>query len=209
MGAHGVFLTKPNDEYYYTEEGRVVDIAYPGFGGVGPAFGVDLTLAWRMLSLSTGYHLSLDNAQGKVDGFMHTLEQTSYHLPLTLNITVYDEGSVRPVLFGGLEWVSGEEGSLKTSQSYTSFYEGLETEDYRAWTFGLGLDVVMSGGWRVPIRLYGSFHPEERETLNDLIMGESVTSSGGFINASGAQVRGAWTWQAGLRVGVSYDLYTR
>ena len=199
----GNFMTKPKDEYYQQGNGYF-DIPYPGFGRVSGAGGAQLDVAWRYFALSVGYRHSLDSAEGKLDGQTVTMSQDTHHVPLTLSVTAPGE-LIRPMVFGGLDWVSASNASLEVPPSYQNIYTGLDTEPYQAWTFGAGFDIVVHDKLSVPIRFYGVFNSAPRDTLNDVVVSEDEPLTAN----STLKMRGEWTWQTGVSIGVSYDLYTR
>jgi len=201
-GVNGSFLQKPQDELYYVSENSGADYVYPGFGGVGGLVALQLDLGWRFITLSTGYTQSFDQADGKADGGTLTISQTTTHIPLTLRFELPLE-LVRPSLFGGLDWVSPSDSSVEYTRPLSP-YQGIRSESYRAWTFGFGLDFMVSELIRIPLRFYGVLNPTPRDSLNDSIalqvIGNQITN---------AELRGEWDWQAGVTVGFSYDVYRR
>ena len=197
-GAQGSFLQKPSDEYYYIDQ-LAGDYVYPGFGGVGAVAGAQLDLGWRFITLSTGYMEGFDQAEGKTDGFTVTMTQRTRHIPLTLRFELPSR-IASPSIFGGIDWVTPSEGELKTKGPMD--FQGVKSEAYRAWTFGLGVDVMLTDVLRLPIRLYGILNPTPKDTLNDALLWESAP-------IGQPTVRGEWDWQAGVTLGVSYDVYRR
>ena len=197
-GAQGSFLQKPSDEYFYVGQLRG-DYVYPGFGGVGAVAGAQLDLGWRFITLSTGYMEGFDQAEGKTDGFTVTMTQRTRHIPLTLRFKLPSR-IASPSICGGVDWVMPSEGELKTKGPMD--FQGVKSEAYRAWTFGLGVDVMLTDVLRLPIRLYGILNPTPKDTLNDALLWESAP-------VGRPSVRGEWDWQAGVTLGVSYDVYRR
>ena len=199
----GSFITKPDNEYYSDGPLRY-DIPYSGYGGVGGAMGLSFEVAWKVLGLSLGYTHSLDAAKGKIDGQTLSLSQTTHHVPLTLRAEL-PSALVRPSVFGGLDWVSASNTSLTSYPG--SPYKSARAESYQAWMFGLGFDVMLTSTLRLPIRLYGVLNPVTRASLNDAISPQGPLIAQGV--APNIELRSEWVWQAGVSVGVSFDLYQR
>jgi hypothetical protein len=199
----GSFITKPDNEYYRALNLNF-DVPYSGYGGVGGAAALSAEVAWKVLGLSVGYLHGFDSAKGKIDGQALSLSQTTHHIPITLRAEL-PSALVRPSLFGGIDWVSA---SSTTLESYPgSLYKTARAESYQAWMFGLGFDFMLTPQLRLPVRLYGIFNPAKRDSLNDAISPQfsldSPSSFGTF------ELRSEWTWQAGVSVGVSFDVYQR
>lgn len=200
-GANGSFIQKPKNEYYQLGAILYDNIVYPGFGGVGGLIGAQLDIGWRFVTLSTGYTLSFDQAEGKANGLTMTIKQQTAHIPLTLSLELPSK-IASPLIFGGFDWVSPSEGELEMSDAIISSpYQGITAKPYRAWRFGLGVDVMLTDVLRLPIRLYGLLNPVEKDTLNDSIAGDPLQGKG--------SLRGEWDWQAGVTLGLSYDVYRR
>ncbi len=197
----GSFITQPKSELYKVG-GAYADVPYSGYGGVGGAAALSVEGAWRFIGLSVGYTHSLDSADGKIDGRALTLSQTTHHIPLTLRVEL-PSALVRPSLFGGVDWVSVSSPELKQDAVFDVIYSGASASSYRAWIFGLGFDVMLTSALRLPIRLYGIFNPTTRDSLNDALIASPQTNPYPFA------LRSEWIWQAGISVGVSFDVYQR
>ena len=174
---------------------------YPGFGGVGGGGGLALGLGWKAINLEVGVEWTSDQGEGRIDGFTYTLSQTTRHIPITLRFEVPDL-KVRPSIFGGLDWVSPSDAQLKQPPGYTLVppLTGAASEDYTAWRFGFGFDIMLNKQMRIPIRIAASYTPLDRETIDDLVVKEM---SNGVV--SGIQYRSTWQWQPQISLGFSYD----
>jgi|GEM_PF-3442802 len=203
VAVQGSFISKPKSEYYQ-QPGILWDVPYSGYGGVGGAGAASVEVAWRALGLSVGYTHSVDAAEGKINGQALSLSQTTHHVPLTLRAEL-PTALVRPSLFGGVDWVSVSGTALQAPPG--TGYSDARADSYRAWIFGLGFDALLGPRLRLPVRLYGVFNPAPRDTLNDVIEPQlSLSESGGL---GFFRLKSEWVWQAGISVGVSFDVYQR
>ena len=163
---NGSFLLNSKNDFY---EGANTagSIPSPTWGGVGGGGGAHLGIRWQFVSVDFGYEYSSDQADGKIDGNTYTIEQTTTHLPLTLRLEVPTE-TVRPSFFGGLNWVSIDKSSVVNPPNQPFNVDSIY-EDYTAWRFGIGIEIMVTDQLRIPIRFSANYAPSDRDNLDDVL----------------------------------------
>ena len=195
---NGSFLLKAKSDFYngsYTAE----SVPSPTWGGVGGGGGAHLGIRWKALSLDIGYEGSIDQAEGKINGLTYAIEQTTNHMPLTLRLEL-PSTTVRPSIFGGLDWVSISRSSTKRPTSGFIYQVDTIYDDYTAWRFGLGIEIIVDEHLRIPLRFLANYAPTERENLDDVLE----------LDLTNMQIRykSEWVWQPQISLSVVYDFYT-
>lgn len=201
--ANGSFISEPKSKTL-TYNGGLIQLPYPGFGGVGGGAGLSVGMAWRALSLDLGFDWSQDQAEGRIDGETYTMSQSSYHIPLILRAEL-PSLTVRPSLFVGLDWVSTKNSKLE-QPSYVTLSPALldpQESSYTAYVFGFGFDFMINEQLRLPFRLSAVYAPLSREDLNERVDIELFNNQ-----MSGFRFKSQWEWQPRLSLGLSYDFKT-
>lgn len=207
--AYGGILGSVSGSFIPEPKNKTIEIGgdsflapYPGFGGVGGGGGALIGVGWKALSLDVGLAWSVDQGEGRIDGQTYTISQTTRHIPLTLRAEIPDL-KVRPSVFAGVDWVSPSDAELEQPTLLVSNppITGVYSEDYTAWRFGLGLEIMVNPRLRIPFRLIGIYAPMDRSTIDDLVVQE--TNESGAI--TGIRYRSTWHWQAQVSLGVIYD----
>ena len=180
-------------------EGQTKTLPYPGFGGVGGGGGLLVGARWRALSLDVGVEWSVDSAEGRIDGEAVTLNQTTMHIPISLRAGI-PSGSVRPSIFGGVDFVNPSDAGLEVPPQYSASISGVESERYIAGRFGFGLDFAITDALSVPLRLVGVYAPTSREDLSERVIIDEING-----NAVVMRYISKWEWQARLMLGVTYE----
>ena len=197
---NGSFITEPKSKTL-PNNGQLLILPYPGFGGVGGGGGLNLGIAWKALSLDIGLDWSVDQGEGRINGQGFTLSQTTRHIPLTLRAEI-PNWSVRPSILGGIDWVSSSDTKLETPVGFISSPTLLnpESHDYTAWLFGIGLDFILNDTLRIPFRILAVYAPLDRTDLSERI---ELEKNGNAI--TGFRYNSQWEWQPRVSLGLSYN----
>ena len=192
---NGSFITEPKSKTL-PNNGQLLVLPYPGFGGVGGGGGLNIGIAWKALSLDIGLDWSVDQGEGRINGQTFSLSQTTRHIPLTMRVEI-PNWAVRPSLIGGIDWVSSTDTKLETPIGFISSPALLdpESQDYTAWIFGFGLDFMLNDTLRIPFRILAVYAPLDRSDLSERIELES----------NGFRFNSQWEWQPRISLGLSYD----
>lgn len=193
---NGSFISEPSDKTVSEYPGYL--IPYPGFGGVGGGGGAEFGVNWKALSLDLGFDYSADQAEGRLNGQALTLSQTTYHLPLTIRLSLPQAKLVRPSLFGGIDWVTAADTQLDAK--YFSGIEAAESESYTGWRFGFGFEVFLSNTLSIPFRVQAVYAPMNNENLDDRV--EIVALNGGTLTSY--KIKSKWEWQPQVSLGFTY-----
>lgn len=194
-GPNGSFLDEPTEEKKRVPKGIGGSAPYPGFAGVGGGAGLSVVGMWRgIVGLDIGFHVSLDQGHGDINGFRFDLSQTAVHVPILLRIAApYDR--VRPFLFVGPEIVVPLNPKVDV-ESHALTLAG-EADTYLAVAFGLGFDIRLPTDAidiRVPLMLRGSYTPSVSGYVAD-----RVTVTGNKYVALDT----TWRYQAMVTLGVA------
>lgn len=211
---NGSFIDEPAENDKFVEvDGRLVKLPYSGFGGVGYGGGIGLFVGWQgIAALETQVVRSFDGGAGNItyDNVPYEFEmgQTAWHVPLLLKLSPPTH-PVRPFVFGGPEWVFPESAVFEFSGGNVRDDWDAIADDYRGWTFGLGLDVIIPAGdheVRVPIALKGNYNPGLGTSAEERTELRNCTVDRGLADCEVQAYRSEWQWQAFVTVGVSYVL---
>jgi hypothetical protein len=141
FNAGGSFMDQPDDR---TVDGSVVP--FNGFAGFSPGFGLSLEFSgWEILGLEIGFIWSKDSAKSKfildeVD-FPFSTYQRAFHLPILFELSA-PKGPVRPLLFGGREFVFPGEPTVNEPSGLTMDVKA-HNSAYGHWAFGFGFEFVL------------------------------------------------------------------
>ncbi|MEZ4264963.1 MAG: hypothetical protein R3F39_01195 [Myxococcota bacterium] len=194
-GPNGSFLDEPSEEKKRVPKDVGPSVPYPGFAGVGGGGGLSVVGMWRgIVGLDLGFHVSLDQGHGKINGFRFDLSQTAVHIPILLRVAApYDK--VRPFLFVGPEIVVPTNPKVEVERNALTL-EG-DADTYVAVAFGFGFDIRLPTDKidiRVPLMLRGSYTPSVSGYVAD-----RVTVTGNQFTALST----TWQYQAMVTLGVA------
>lgn len=202
FNAGGTFMSAPTDDVV---DGFVVPTG--GWGGYGNGGG--LALEARVFG-AVGLELDLvrrsDVAQSQytINGTVlrFTATQGAWHLPILLKFVV-PVGIVRPNLFGGGELVFPGSPSI-TQPDALSTTLAAHTEAYKAWAFGLGLEIVP------PIEPIDLHFPISFRGAYNTGVGSSAAERADYTLDPGSNLlteidhKTVWQWHASVTVGATW-----
>jgi hypothetical protein len=194
-GPNGSFLDEPSEQKKRVPKGVGPVVPYPGFAGVGGGGGLSVVAMWRgIIGLDVGFHASLDQGHGKINGYRFDLHQVAIHVPILLRIAApYDK--VRPFLFVGPEIIKPLNPTVDVENDVLTLEGTADT--YLAVNFGFGFDIRLPTeklDVRVPLMLRGSYTPSVSGYVAD-----RVTLSGNSF----AAVDTTWQYHAMVTLGVA------
>lgn len=213
---NGSFIDEPAENDKIVEvDGQLVKLPYSGFGGVGYGGGLGFMLGWQgIVALETQIIRSFDGGAGNIvyDGVRYEFEmgQTTWHVPLFLRLSP-PVNPVRPFVFGGPEWIFVPEGEATFDFSGGNVRDDWDATagDYRVWSFGVGMDVIIPAGQhevRIPIALKGSYNTELGTSAEDRTELDGCTVQRGLIDCETQAYSSEWQWQAFVTLGFQYVL---
>jgi hypothetical protein len=206
---NGSFLAEPKEKtLQYSNNGQTstLQMAYPGFGGVGGGGGLNLEFAWRWVGLSFDMTRSKDQGSGDLDDLNRDLGQMAWRLPLMLKLMLPGK-SVTPYLLVGWEWVKNDSAEWSEAKSNLqlpgisvngrNYMYDAYSQNTSGLIFGFGFDIHLIPHLSLPIRLRGHHVSMNKDTLDELVK----------IDQDNAKIlfRSVWEWQADLTIGLKYD----
>ncbi len=208
----GSFISEPegNAKLIPTPDGRITDMPYPGYGGVGGGGGIALTgMYLGIVGFDFQLSISNDAATGEVNGDDFTFSTTALHLPLHLRLAVPGE-TVRPFVFGGVEFVFPGEVTIEESPAIGLDGGGgaldieMNSDSYYMWSFGFGFDFILpveGHDLRIPFKVKGAVNPNVGSKATD-----RMTLDGPADDVSKWQlnVDSELEWQAAIQLGLAY-----
>ena len=141
FNAGGSFMDQPDNR---TVDGSVVP--FNGFAGFSPGFGISLEFSgWEILGLEIGLIWSKDVAKSKfilneVD-YPFSTHQRAFHLPVLFELST-PKGPVRPLLFGGREFVFPGKPTVDGPSGVEMDVEAHNSK-YGHWAFGFGFEFAL------------------------------------------------------------------
>ncbi|MEK6608355.1 MAG: outer membrane beta-barrel protein [Myxococcota bacterium] len=193
------FLSDTDDDV--PVEGSNLVLPYPGFAGFSGGAGVSLEARYKgFVGLEVDLVRSSDRGSGEINGVDVTIGQTSWHMPLLLELAV-PSAFVRPSVFVGIDLVFPGEGKGEADPPPDNLEVASTASSYTMLTFGFGFEVLLpieGVDIRVPITVRGARNGGTSASASDRA---SVEPTGGYYEAT---FNSEWQWQAGGTIGVTY-----
>ncbi|MCB9730067.1 MAG: hypothetical protein H6744_10365 [Deltaproteobacteria bacterium] len=195
-GPNGSFLDEPPASKKGIPKGTPGGL-YPGFAGVGGGGGLSVVGMWRgIVGLDIGFHVSLDQGHGEINGIELNMNQVAVHVPILLRVAA-PYRTVRPFLFVGPEIVAPLSPKIDLDPALPGATLASTADTYVAVAFGFGFDIRLPTDKldvRIPLMLRGSYTPSVSDYVAD-----RVTPGGVLYTAMDT----TWQYQAMVTLGVA------